>query len=66
MLIRTTALVSPFSKNHVRRGIDSRAFARETGIAIAWDESLREADFTFEAEEGVKAVVIKPTLTGIA
>ncbi|MBJ9339971.1 o-succinylbenzoate synthase [Citrobacter freundii] len=43
---------------------DSRAFARETGIAIAWDESLREADFTFEAEEGVKAVVIKPTLNG--
>ena len=43
---------------------DSRAFARETGIAIAWDESLREADFIFEAEEGVKAVVIKPTLTG--
>ncbi|BBV30027.1 MULTISPECIES: o-succinylbenzoate synthase [Citrobacter freundii complex] len=43
---------------------DSRAFARETGIAIAWDESLREADFTFEAEEGVKAVVIKPMLTG--
>ncbi|MDA8480386.1 o-succinylbenzoate synthase [Citrobacter sp. Awk 4] len=43
---------------------DSRAFARETGIAIAWDESLREADFTFMAEEGVSAVVIKPTLTG--
>ncbi|HGE6881432.1 TPA: o-succinylbenzoate synthase [Citrobacter amalonaticus] len=43
---------------------DSRAFARETGIAIAWDESLREADFVFEAEEGVRAVVIKPTLTG--
>jgi O-succinylbenzoate synthase len=29
---------------------DSRAFARETGIAITWDESLREADFTFERE----------------
>lgn len=43
---------------------DSRAFARETGIAIAWDESLRDADFTFESEEGVRAVVIKPTLTG--
>ncbi|MTH46436.1 o-succinylbenzoate synthase [Intestinirhabdus alba] len=42
----------------------SRAFARETGIAIAWDESLREADFAFAAEEGVRAVVIKPTLTG--
>lgn len=43
---------------------DSRAFARETGIAIAWDESLREADFQFSAEAGLRAVVIKPTLTG--
>ena len=43
---------------------DSRAFARETGIAIAWDESLRETDFEFVAEPGVSAVVIKPTLTG--
>ena len=31
---------------------DSRAFARETGIAIAWDESLREPDFAFVAERG--------------
>ena len=43
---------------------DSLAFARETGIAIAWDESLREDDFAFVAEPGVSAVVIKPTLTG--
>ncbi len=43
---------------------DSRAFATETGIAIAWDESLRDDDFRFEAEPGVRAVVIKPTLTG--
>ncbi|MCU6665220.1 o-succinylbenzoate synthase [Silvania hatchlandensis] len=43
---------------------DSLAFARETGIAIAWDESLREDDFRFIAEPGVRAVVIKPTLTG--
>ncbi len=28
------------------------------------DESLREADFAFAAEPGVRAVVIKPTLTG--
>lgn len=42
----------------------SREFARETGIAIAWDESLREADFEFVAEPGLSAVVIKPTLTG--
>ncbi len=41
----------------------SRAFVRETGIAIAWDESWR-AGFAFVAEEGVRAVVIKPTLTG--
>jgi len=43
---------------------DSLAFARDTGIAIAWDESLREPDFQFIAEPGVSAVVIKPTLTG--
>lgn len=43
---------------------DSRAFARDTGIAIAWDESLREADFAFAAEPGLRAVVIKPSLTG--
>ncbi|WP_438918819.1 o-succinylbenzoate synthase [Kosakonia cowanii] len=42
----------------------SLAFAKETGIAIAWDESLREADFTFTPQPGVSAVVIKPTLTG--
>lgn len=42
----------------------SLAFAEETGIAIAWDESLREADFTFAPQPGVSAVVIKPTLTG--
>ncbi len=44
---------------------DSLAFARETGITIApRDESLRDEDFRFEAQEGVGAVVIKPTLTG--
>lgn len=43
---------------------ESRAFARETGIAIAWDESVREADFRIEAEPGVSAIVIKPTLVG--
>ncbi|MGS9202862.1 enolase C-terminal domain-like protein, partial [Salmonella enterica subsp. enterica serovar Infantis] len=39
---------------------DSRAVARETGIAIAWDESLREADVTFAAEAGVTAGVSNP------
>ena len=43
---------------------ESREFARETGINIAWDESVREADFRVEAESGVSAIVIKPTLVG--
>ncbi len=42
----------------------SREFAAGTGIAIAWDESLREPDFVFAAEPGLAAVIIKPTLTG--
>ena len=53
-----------FIEEPCRSREDSRAFAQETGIAIAWDESLREADFRFEAEPGLSAVVIKPTLTG--
>ncbi|WP_312229338.1 o-succinylbenzoate synthase [Pseudescherichia sp.] len=53
-----------FLEEPCRTRADSLAFARDTGIAIAWDESLREADFAFVAEAGVKAVVIKPTLTG--
>ncbi|CNK93887.1 O-succinylbenzoate synthase [Yersinia mollaretii] len=43
---------------------ESREFARDTGIAIAWDESVREADFQVEAEPGVAAIVIKPMLVG--
>ncbi|OTA21178.1 o-succinylbenzoate synthase [Xenorhabdus beddingii] len=42
----------------------SLAFARETGIAIAWDESVRETNFIVEAQEGVSAIIIKPTLVG--
>ncbi|WP_437890366.1 o-succinylbenzoate synthase [Phytobacter sp. V91] len=53
-----------FLEEPCKRREDSLAFARETGIAIAWDESLRDEDFSFAAEEGVRAVVIKPTLTG--
>lgn len=53
-----------FLEEPCRTRADSLAFARDTGIAIAWDESLREDDFAFVAEAGVKAVVIKPMLTG--
>ncbi|CAI0712863.1 o-succinylbenzoate synthase [Serratia ficaria] len=47
-----------------RTRAESRAFARDTGIAIAWDESVREPDFVVRAEPGVAAIVIKPMLTG--
>nr|WP_204352511.1 o-succinylbenzoate synthase [Aggregatibacter kilianii] len=43
---------------------ESRQFARETGINIAWDESVREPDFRVEKEPHLAALVIKPTLVG--
>ena len=43
---------------------ESRRFAAETGINIAWDESVREPDFDVVAEPHVSAIVIKPTLVG--
>ncbi|KGM27244.1 o-succinylbenzoate synthase [Photorhabdus luminescens] len=42
----------------------SLSFARDTGIAIAWDESVRDEGFEVEAQAGVTAIVIKPTLIG--
>lgn len=47
---------------------DSLSFAINTGIAIAWDETLQHAiarpDFRLDDLTGVKAIVIKPTLIG--
>lgn len=47
---------------------DSIAFAMDTGIAIAWDETLqqavRDADFVLDDLLGAKTLVIKPTLIG--
>lgn len=43
---------------------DSLAFAQETGINIAWDETVRDEGFEVKAEPGVVAIVIKPTLVG--
>ena len=42
----------------------SRQFAQITGINIAWDETVREADFFVRSEPNLTAIVIKPTLTG--
>lgn len=47
---------------------DSLSFAIDTGIAIAWDETLqravKEQGFSVKELTGVKALVIKPTLIG--
>lgn len=47
---------------------DSIQFAEETGIAIAWDETVREREFLQNPPHFfhpmVKAIVIKPTLVG--
>ncbi|QDJ13294.1 o-succinylbenzoate synthase [Mergibacter septicus] len=42
----------------------SRQFATETGIAIAWDESVREKNFHLISEPQLNAIIIKPTLIG--
>ncbi|GLR75130.1 o-succinylbenzoate synthase [Aliivibrio sifiae] len=43
---------------------ESLEFAKATGIAIAWDETVRDDGFEVTAQEGVKAIVIKPTMVG--
>ena len=47
---------------------DSFSFAINTGIAIAWDETLQHAmrseDFSLHDLNGAKAIIIKPTLIG--
>lgn len=43
---------------------DSLAFAQQTGISIAWDESVREPNFKLEKQPGVSTIVIKPNLLG--
>ncbi|HHW7569743.1 TPA: o-succinylbenzoate synthase [Mannheimia haemolytica] len=42
----------------------SRQFATQTDIAIAWDETVREANFLVKKEPNLTAIIIKPTLVG--
>ncbi|QIM66910.1 o-succinylbenzoate synthase [Mannheimia granulomatis] len=42
----------------------SRQFAEQTGIAIAWDETVREPNFLVKKEQNLTAIVLKPTLIG--
>ncbi|WP_028024916.1 o-succinylbenzoate synthase [Enterovibrio calviensis] len=43
---------------------ESLVFAQDTGIAIAWDETVRDDGFVVSTQDGLSAVVIKPTLVG--
>ena len=43
---------------------ESLQFASDTGIKIAWDESVREEGFQVEEDPRVAAIIIKPTLIG--
>lgn len=42
----------------------SRQFATQSGIAIGWDETVREPEFLVKKEPNLTAIVIKPTLVG--
>ncbi|URL02293.1 o-succinylbenzoate synthase [Avibacterium sp. 20-126] len=53
-----------FVEEPCRSREESRQFAQQTGIAIAWDESVREANFVVEKEPHLAAIIIKPTLVG--
>lgn len=53
-----------FIEEPCRTPAESLQFAAQSGIAIAWDESLRQPGFQRQGAPGVAALVIKPTLTG--
>lgn len=53
-----------FIEEPCRTQEDSRLFAQETGIALAWDESSRLPGYVPTAEPHLRAIVIKPTLVG--
>lgn len=42
----------------------SQQFAEQHGIAIAWDERVREPNFVVKKSPNLTAIVIKPTLVG--
>lgn len=53
-----------FIEEPCRTAAESLAFARQSGLRLAWDESAREADFDWQPDPAVGALIIKPTLTG--
>ena len=53
-----------FIEEPCRSPQESLAFAAAAGLPIAWDESLREPGFALTPQPGVRAIVVKPMLTG--
>ncbi|MFC0142538.1 o-succinylbenzoate synthase [Erwinia mallotivora] len=53
-----------FIEEPCRTRQESQAFAEESGIALAWDESVRDPGYRPLAEPHLAAIVIKPSLTG--
>ncbi|WP_158783648.1 o-succinylbenzoate synthase [Pantoea sp. BAV 3049] len=53
-----------FLEEPCRTPQESREFARQTRIALAWDESVREENYRPVAEPFLRTIVIKPMLTG--
>lgn len=53
-----------FLEEPCKKPEDSLAFAKNTGIAIAWDETLRDPGFQLMPEKYLSTIVIKPTLVG--
>lgn len=53
-----------FLEEPCQQPLYSLHFAATTGIAIAWDETVRDHGFAVKCDPGVAAVIIKPTLVG--
>ncbi|KKC98860.1 o-succinylbenzoate synthase [Photobacterium halotolerans] len=57
-----------FIEEPCQRPADSLTFSRETGLALAWDETLQHAarapDFRLNRLAGAQTLVLKPTLIG--
>ncbi|CRK85877.1 o-succinylbenzoate synthase [Candidatus Providencia siddallii] len=53
-----------FIEEPCRTTEESLEFAKETCINIAWDESVREANFIVKKQHKVSAIIIKPMLMG--
>ncbi len=69
--MKFVSYIKPELKNRIdfieepcRTPDESREYAKQSGLALAWDETTREAGFAVKAEENLRAIILKPTLLG--